>query len=185
MQRHAPAVKQHILLVSRKCPHSKSAHDVIVSKECQNLVKFVFVEDKTVRLPTWVRTVPVMVTNTGTRIQGEDLFWFLSEVLPTQKRDDPKKRGGDDAEESSPSPDDSGPAPFSTMGIDTEFSGSFSYIDGKSGHGIEGGRASSEAHAYQKIETPSEPEQGAGNENALSRLMSDRDRDIAKYFGKR
>lgn len=74
----------HIIILSRKCQHSVNVVNTLTKNGCMSMVKLIFLEDNTVRIPYWVKRVPVMITNTGNRISDDDLFWFINECLPRQ-----------------------------------------------------------------------------------------------------
>jgi hypothetical protein len=178
--------KFHVLILSRRCPHSKRAWDIVQNNGCAAAIKTVFVEDRTIALPPWVNKVPYFVTNTGYRYTDNDLFKFIQTILPqhiqnagqkpTQISDNAPKDAGPIGSGGDGSV--GGPAPY----CDADgFSGNWSYIDSSS-CGIEGTCAPIDK-AYQTIETPNDDSVRTrkSDDSVLEKLMRQREKDIMRH----
>lgn len=152
MNRQQPPNEFHVLILSRRCPHSKAAYELLQEKGLLDmpLLKIVWVEDNVVKLPSYVQCVPFLRTNTGHRMVDRDLFMFLDTILPMQASG---SHGGNNQKTShqqvpndnnnnnnnnhdnhnnprQPAYDDDGPAAM--FGADNGFSDSFSFLDSTS-----------------------------------------------------
>lgn len=183
--------RPHILILSRRCQHSREAYTILQNNECGVLVELVWVEDRKVRIPTYVKCTPFLLTNTGHKYTDNDLFFFVERILPSQlaqlrgqAADADKAQPGAAVRPSNPSNpnnvdnDVDGPAPFITNGMETGFSQAFSFLDDTQDSTF--CRQETAVADYQKIECP--PDDSVkikkNDDNALDRLRQQRERDV-------
>lgn len=201
------STNHHVLILSRQCPHSYEAHELLKKNKCMDLVKLVFVEDRVIKLPSWVKRVPIMVTNTGMKVSGDDLFWFLSQCLPRQiapqrttnpaempsSRMTLRSRRSDDPPVADQAPADAGtaegPEPSSMFGMDTMLSETFSFIGDQQpiATSLNAFKGCANAEEYQHISTPGDNESQSrrgADDSTLDKLVHQRENDVRKYFGK-
>lgn len=178
-----PSKKFHVLILSRRCPHSKRAWDIIQNNGCAAAIKTVFIEDRTISLPQYVNKVPYFVTNTGSRYTDNDLFKFIQTILPQhiqhlgQNNAAPQQaqQAQNGQQGTLHAPGD--PAPY----CDADgFSGNWSYID-SSTCGVEGTCAPID-RAYQTIETPNDDSvrHRKSDDSVLEKYVRQREKDIIR-----
>ena len=177
--------RRHILILSRKCPHSGEVYDLVTQSGCGDLVQFVWVEDRTVRIPAYVTCTPFLLTDSGHKYTENDLFFFVQRILPSQLAQTHDKNtarssatspaAADGGSEQSP---ENEPQPFVTKGMEVGFSQAFSFLDDATNDTY--CKQDAALSDYQKIECP--PDDSVkirkNADNALDRLRQQRERDI-------
>jgi hypothetical protein len=165
----------HVLILSRRCPHSQRAWNIVQKNGCADAVRCVFVEDGKIALPSYVTQVPYLVTNSGQKFINNDLFKFIETVLPQHVQYNNAPSSDVPRQHTNGAPpttkNDASPMPFSHSG------GAFSFIDDRPAGGDAMFALVSEN--YQTIETPSDDsiKLRKMDDNTLDKLLQQRERD--------
>jgi hypothetical protein len=158
------------------------------------MLKIVWVEDNAVKIPDYVHCVPFLLTNTGHRYTNDDLFWFISSILPNQTQGQPQQQQQQVAQRYDPQPpqmqrpvpqqlrqqqhyeaQEPDPEPMATFGMEANFSDSFAFLDDNSQRYTQQADVMSD---FQSIQTPKNDQSRRSDDTSLDKLMMQRERDL-------